>query len=299
MKFVKPQSIHIAGMAVENTADFLAAIGAPENWHTDAPSDAETLIELAGRLCYKSFGTDLNPNVTRVREGNKAYMGGVIGSRHGSVLEHAHDTFAFIGVSRIFTHELVRHRVNNFSQESLRFVRLDQLKAYYPQVFQKAFLLEVFDSLGQDALDEIGQGMAYYKITNPDLIREKWADATAATLFATFVQTFEQLEETQVSMAKLLHLDNITNFGVKKKLTSAMRRLAPEGLATDIICTSNHRGWRQQIEMRTSAHAEEEIRVVFADVYNQLSSRYPNLYQDARVALVDGLPEITFEHSRI
>jgi thymidylate synthase (FAD) len=299
MKFVTPQTIHLAGMAVENTADFLAALGAPENWDTDAPSDAEKLIELAGRLCYKSFGTDLNPNVTRVREGNASYMAGILTSKHGSVLEHAHDTFAFINVSRVFTHELVRHRPNNFSQESLRFVRLDKLKMFYPSVFKRDFLLDVYDALDGDAKDKIGQQHTYYRITNPDLIREKWADTTAAVLLQTFIETAERLEETQLALARLLQLDHITNFGVKKKLTSAMRRLAPEGLGTDIICTGNHRAWRHQIEVRTSAHAEEEIRIVFADVYNQLSGRYPNVYQDARVETIDGLPQITFENSRV
>lgn len=299
MRIITPQTIHIAGMAVEHTAEFLAAIGAPSDWETDAPSDAEKLIELAGRLCYKSFGTDLNPNVTKVREGNSAYMKGIQDSRHGSVMEHAHDTFAFVNVSRVFTHELVRHRVDNFSQESLRFVRLDKLKMFYPTVFKKEFLAEVYDALDSEAKDRIGQKLAYYRITNPDLVREKWADFMANAMLEKFIEVAEKLENTQLWFAEQLWLDNITNFSVKKKLTSAMRRLAPEGLATDIICTGNARGWRQQIEMRTSRHAEEEIRIVFGDVYNQLSGRYPNVYQDARVETVDGLPEVTFENSRI
>lgn len=299
MKFVTPQTIHIAGMAVENTAEFLEAIHAPSDWSTDAKSDSELLVELAGRLCYKSFGTELNPNITRVREGNDVYLKGILDSRHGSVLEHAHDTFAFINVSRVFTHELVRHRVDNFSQESLRFVRLDKLKMFYPGVFKREFLMEVFDSLDGDAKDDIGQAMAYYKLTNPELIREKWADMVASAVLKIFTQTTEILEATQLELAKTFMLDHIGNFGIKKKLTSAMRRLAPEGLGTDIICTGNGRGWRQQIEMRTSRHAEEEIRIVFADVYNQLSARYPNMYQDARVEIIDGLPEISFENSRV
>jgi thymidylate synthase (FAD) len=299
MKFIKPVAIHMAGAAVTNTHLFLEAIGAPEDWDTDAPSDAERLIEIAGRTCYKSFGTELNPNITRVREGNAPYMKGILDSRHGSVLEHAHDTFGFVNVSRVFTHELVRHRVNNFSQESLRFVRLDKLKTFKPSVFGAPFLESVFDALDQETKDRLGQNYAYYRIVNPDLVREKWASDTAAAMLANFIQCMEGLEKTQLWMARTLELDHIGNFSIKKKLTSAMRRLAPEGLATDIVCTGNHRAWRQQVEMRTSQHAEEEMRIVFADVYNQLSGRYPNLYQDARVAEVDGLPEITFENSRV
>jgi thymidylate synthase (FAD) len=58
-------------------------------------------------------------------------------------------TFAFLNVSRVFTHEIVRHRAGTaFSQESLRYVRLTDLGAYEPDVFDdedKAVLIGVFE----------------------------------------------------------------------------------------------------------------------------------------------------------
>src|SRR5690606_6700573 len=91
---------------VSGVSAFLNHIGAP-TWMTDAPSDNEEVVELMGRLCYKSFGTKLNPNLTRVREGNKHYTENVLSSKHGSVIEHANVNFIFADVSRVFTHELV------------------------------------------------------------------------------------------------------------------------------------------------------------------------------------------------
>src|SRR5437899_12930800 len=84
----------------------------------------EMLCELAGRMCYQSFEIGLNPNVTKIREDSKDYFKNLLTKGDGSVSEHGSVSFAFLGVSRIFTHELARHRVGiAISQESLRYVR--------------------------------------------------------------------------------------------------------------------------------------------------------------------------------
>src|ERR1700744_5596912 len=90
--------------------------------------DGELLAEFGGRMCYRSWEPGLNPNVTRIRTDQEAYFANVLKSAHGSVLEHANYSFAFRNVSRVFTHELVRHRAGSaFSQESLRYVRLTDI----------------------------------------------------------------------------------------------------------------------------------------------------------------------------
>ena len=71
----------------------------------------------------------------------------------------------------------------------------------------------------------------------------------------------EQLEEFQVSAAAELGIDEEgVPFHVKKEVTSALRRLAPIGLSTDIVWTANARTLRHVIEMRTAPGAEEELR---------------------------------------
>lgn len=93
----------------------------------------EALIELAGRTCYRSFEVGLNPNVKMIRENREKYINNILESKHGSVLEHATTTFAFFGVSRVFTHEIVRHRAGTaFSQESLRYVRIEEIPFWIP-----------------------------------------------------------------------------------------------------------------------------------------------------------------------
>jgi len=119
---------------------YLAAIGAVE-WagrhRNQDMSGAESLIEFAGRLCYRSWEPGLNPNVRKVRTDSREYLANILRSGHGSVLEHAQFTFVFQDVSRVFTHELVRHRAGTaISQESLRFVRLVDLGFRIPPLLE-------------------------------------------------------------------------------------------------------------------------------------------------------------------
>lgn len=263
MQFVEPRIFHLAQTVLDynGSEDFLEFLKVPD-WSTDAPSDTEALLEIAGRSCYKSFGTGLNKNLTKVRDSNSDYLSNVITKRDGSVLEHGVDTYAIVNVSRIFTHELVRHRVATaYSQESLRFVRLDNLSTYFPDAFAEH-----------------------------DLSLE---------LQELFVEVYEQAEEIQKKLAEMLKLDSLP-FEQKKKLTSAMRRLAPDGITTLIVMTTNHRNWRWLIEMRTSPFAEEEIRKVFMQIYRDIKGRYPNIYFDG-VELIDdkGKPYVKFENTKV
>jgi len=281
MQFVTPKVFHLAGTQLDpvGVKDYLTEMGVPE-WDTDAPSSGEALSEIAGKSCYKSFSLDLNPNLTKVRDhDNQGYIKNILDVKHGSVLEHVHDTYAFLPVSRVFTHEMVRHRLANFSQESLRFVRLTDLRAYFPTSFSQSHI----DKLNAE-LEKAGK---------PKL------DTSEDKLRARFKRVFEYLENEQLELANELNLDGLEGFNIKKKFTSAMRRLAPIGLATAIIVTANVRNWRFMIQQRTDASAEEEIRIVFAKVFEDLVARYPNFYQDAVVTTVDGLCQVKFRNEKV
>lgn len=78
---------------------------------------AEELIESAARVCYK---TDSNAE-TRTK-----FLRNIIRRGHLSVVEHATATFRISGVSRSLTHQLVRHRMASYSQESQRYVKADK-----------------------------------------------------------------------------------------------------------------------------------------------------------------------------
>ncbi len=86
--------------------------------------NAEQVIELACRTCYLSFHRYDPPNST------EELIRKVIRKKHHSVLEHASATFRIKGGSRIFTHEMVRHRLMSPSQESQRYVEYGKTKPY-------------------------------------------------------------------------------------------------------------------------------------------------------------------------
>lgn len=262
MEFIKPQSFHLAQTSLDHFGlhQYLAAVGAPE-WKTDAPTHAETLIEVLGRMCYRSFKVGLNPNVTRVREGSDVYLANVIESGHGALLEHSTDTYALFNLSRVVTHQIVRHRPGvAYSQESGHYVRVDGIKSWFPQVLEE-----------HPKRDE---------------------------LFDFYRTRYEDLEQAQRDLAALLDIDS-QPFHMKKKLTTAMRRLVPDGIATTLGITANHRAWRHLIELRTSRFNDEEIRIVFVDVFKQQVARYKNLYYDARVEYAEGIEEITFATPKV
>lgn len=241
MHRTKPRVFLVGETKINETvlAKYLLHVGG-QGWATDAKSDSEKLVEAMGRLCYRSWVPGLNANVTKVREGNAPYLKNIIASGHGSVLEHAVTNWIFSDVSRVFTHELVRHRAGTaFSQESLRYVRLTDLGLWLPPEMEDPLLVELFET------------------------------------------TFRSLEEIQLKMAEHFKLDEPgANFEVKKKITSAMRRLAPIGLATSIGVSFNMRALRHVIEMRTAGSAETEIRQIFDQVAQIAVEQWPALFQD-------------------
>lgn len=122
MKLIYDPSVYLVGVPSLRDAEverFLDADCPNRQWVLGAhgaTSDAETIPEVAGRTCYMSFDKP-RPG------GNKAYLEHILEVGHGSVLEHSAFNFIFTGVSRSFTHELVRHRAGfSYSQLSQRYV---------------------------------------------------------------------------------------------------------------------------------------------------------------------------------
>jgi len=266
MQQVTPKIFVLAQTKIneEGLQDYLNNMHVPE-WTTDAVSDAEKLIEVAGKACYQSFSTDLNKNLTKVggRNNHDYIQAGIVGMKHGSVLEHASVTMALVDVSRVLTHELVRHRVGTaYSQESGRYVRTDVIKMYIPM--------------------EISENSA---------------------LLHEFLDTVEMIEMQYKKLEALSGVDTMSDFGKKKRLTSALRRILPEGRANSIIVTMNHRTIRHLIELRTSVHAEVEIREAFAQLYSIIRPVFPAIYGDGVVSFPPDdphdIPVITFASEKV
>lgn len=259
MRFVTPKVYKVAETKLlnEGVLAWLTDLGGEECLAHVTGDDKEKLIEFAGRRCYKSFKEGLNPNVTKIRKDSDLYHENVLKSGHGSILEHASVSYAFENVSRVFTHEAVRHRAGvAISQESLRYVRLTDMGFWVP---------EVFKSQGE----------------------EKYAKA-----LEILTTTVKQCEKAQKDLSDLFEIETMTDFNKKKALTSAFRRVAPDGLATGILLTFNFRALRHVLTMRTGRHAEEELRLTFGQVAEMAIRDYPAIFGDfEKIDTGDGLFE--------
>lgn len=88
-------------------------------YHTPDP---ERAIATAARLCYAPVGAS-ELMETMPEERVRSVLSTIMASGHFSTLEHASYTFAIDGVSRALTHQLVRHRLASFNQQSQRYVK--------------------------------------------------------------------------------------------------------------------------------------------------------------------------------
>lgn len=211
-------------------------------------SNGEVLCSFYAKMCYAALTTKKNLNISRTRA-VKDNLIGTLANGHGSVFEHFWINFITTDCSRVFTHELVRHRVGTaFSQTSGRYVRIEDPSIVFDPI------LKPIEGIAAEFMD------AYN------------AFITKAT--------------------EALKLNESDNFDYKKKATSALRRFGFNGQSNEIGWSANIRTLRQLIMLRTSRHAEWEIRLVFNQVYELLKAKVPLMFHDAKERMVDGCNEV-------
>jgi thymidylate synthase (FAD) len=225
-------------------------LGAPHiQWEGDSPVAGETVAEFAGRICYLSFGPDAGfeggHRLIAGRTTNEQYLGNILKTRHGSVIEHAVWTLLLEGVSRALTHELVRHRHFSFSQLSQRYVdESDVAFVQPPEIADGTPAHATFIASCERSIDEYRNLLAH--------IEEQVRDEPSATLR-------------------------------RKRARQTARSVLPNATETKIVVTGNARAWRHFIELRASGGADTEIRTLALKVLELLKGEAPNLFGDYRV----------------
>jgi len=213
-------------------------------WETDTPVPAEQMVEIAGRLCYTSYG--------KGRKSNHEYIRHILEVGHGSVLEHAVWSFIIAGVSRSFTHELIRHRVGfSYSQLSQRYVDESEAGFVEPDV-----------------------------IADDPELHATWQKAVEAAR-AAYGQLVEKLTEKYA---------DIPDKTLRRKMArQAARSVLPNATETKIFVTSNARSLRNFIELRASEYADIEIRGVAVKILRLMQAEAPNIFGDYEIyRLPDG-----------
>ncbi len=255
LKIVHEPRVYLVGRQVvgeEAIARFLADEG--RSWETDTEVGAEKLAEIAGRVCYMSYG--------KGRKTNEAFLSHIIEVGHGSVLEHGVWSFLVTGVSRSFTHELIRHRHFSYSQLSQRYVDESESEFVEPDVIA----------------------------SDPEL-HAAWAEAVNAAR-AGYDRLVAGLER---------RFADVGDRTLRRKMArQAARSVLPNATETKIFVTGNARALRHFIELRGSEHAEVEIRKVAVAVLKIMQREAPHMFGDyTLVPLPDGTMATHTEHQKV
>lgn len=115
--------------------------------HTPEP---EKTVAMSARLCYSPIGAaQLEEKMTDEQAAKLVRK--LVSMGHFSTLEHVTFTFAIEGVSRVLTHQLVRHRIASYSQQSQRYVKEHDFETIMPPtIAARPEAKEKFNRLMQD-----------------------------------------------------------------------------------------------------------------------------------------------------
>lgn len=106
-----------------------------------APMNTDTSVEVFTAACAKGCYSE-QPSFEIIDnlscDSASKTLAHIVGSGHGSVVEHLNFTFSIEGISRVCSHQLVRHRMGSYSQQSQRYVRFEDVEMVTPPTVQAA-----------------------------------------------------------------------------------------------------------------------------------------------------------------
>jgi thymidylate synthase (FAD) len=225
-------------------------------WDKSPSTEADALIEASGRVCYMSFG-----KARQSGKNNSEYIRHLISQGHESVLEHINWTFLIQGISRAFTHQLVRHRVG-FS----------------------------FSQLSQQYHDEHNAKF----VVPPNLTHDK-------ELFNLWEKHVESSLELYKKLADKLPSAPNVNSGNRRELIrdlrTASRSVLPNATETKIVVTANARALRHFFALRGAIEGDWEMRKVACALYEEVKTDAPSCFQDFKTEMMsDGSFKLVREH---
>ena len=193
-------------------------------------------IELAGRTCYKS--EDLITN-----DSSKNFVSMIISRGHESVLEHEKITIKFI-CDRGVSHEIVRHRIASFSQESTRYCNYSRDK------FDNQLTFIIPNWLNIDECEIINTPRL--NLSDSDL----WLNS---------------MQYAESNYNRLIVL------GWKPEQA---RSILPNSLKTEIVVTANLREWRTIFKQRTAKTAHPQMRELMRPLLDELKIKLQPIFDD-------------------
>ncbi len=213
--------------------------------HTPTP---EIVVAASAKLCYSQVGAneimdDLNG------ENSSKFLDKLMDFGHYSPLEHVSFTFAIDGVSRVLTHQLVRHRIASYSQQSQRYVKLDQFDYIVPPSIEA----------NQEASALFSEAMAADQRVYDQLVEilEK--------------QYLEENLKTGMSASK-------AKSSAEKSAIEDARFVFPNACETKIVATMNARSLINFFNHRCCNRAQWEIRNLADEMLKCVKGVAPTLF---------------------
>lgn len=125
--------------------------------------DPDKVVSMAAKLCYSQIGVEEMSEKITSEEVDK-FLGMLMSLGHESPVEHTSFTFAIEGISRACSHQLVRHRMASYSQQSQRYVKLSQFEYIIPPTIEcddrlKKIYIQAMDRAQNDYNTLVGELM--------------------------------------------------------------------------------------------------------------------------------------------
>ncbi|SCG84122.1 FAD-dependent thymidylate synthase [Proteiniborus sp. DW1] len=221
--------------------------------------DAEKLIAAAAKLCYSAVGVeDIEEKLDDRKTQDFIEMLMELG--HESPIEHVSFTFGVEGISRVLTHQLVRHRIGaSYSQQSQRYVKLQQFEYIIPPS------IEAIPEAKAKFIEAMEQDQKYYNELT-DLL---------------FTKHYEKLIQEGYSEVK-------ARKDAEKMAIEDARYVFPNACETKIVFTMNARALFNFFNKRCCNRAQWEIRQLAIEMLRQVKAVAPSLFKYSGPGCVNG-----------
>lgn len=196
-------------------------------------------IERIARVCYKS-----EDKITEDGESAKRFVKNLIDAGHEAMIEHSTLSVMFT-VDRGVSHEIVRHRIASYAQESTRYVNYSKAK--------------------------YGSEIKVIDIANGIALDNKMKDMKANDLDAIYGEWWHAMEDAEQHYLKMIEL------GATPQIA---RSVLPNSTATTLTMTANYREWRAFFKLRTAQGAHPQMREIACALLADLKTKLPIIFDD-------------------
>ena len=199
-------------------------------------------IEKIGRVCYKS-----EDYITEDGESAKKFVSMLIRNGHEAMIEHSFLSVKFT-VDRGVSHELVRHRIASFAQESTRYCNY--------------------------AKDKFGAECAFIDLEPGVMLDNKMKKMSAEEIALVLAEWKSAMEDAERHYMKMLEL------GATPQIA---RAVLPNSTKTEITVSANYREWRNFFKLRVPADVHPQMREVTIPLLKELKGMIPVIFDDIEV----------------